>query len=105
MNIDTAAAAIGSELVMKETNTRPDQRRRRKAYLRRIISVVKDTPCHDCGIKSTTMTFDHLPEFTKKGNVNDFVRNKSRRSLLIEMAKCDVVCRKCHDIRERKRGR
>ena len=83
-----------------------ERARRRKAYLRRIIAVVKDTPCADCSEKYTTqlMTFDHLPEFEKKANINVFVSNKSRRGLFLEMAKCDVVCRPCHDIREEKRG-
>lgn len=79
----------------------------RRAYLRTIINAVKSSGCSDCGNKTNTdsLTFDHLPKYEKLGDINDFVRNKSRRKLLIEMAKCDVVCRDCHDKRERKRGR
>jgi len=84
-----------------------ERARRRKDYLRRIVAVVKDTPCSDCAkrLKTQQMTFDHLPEFKKRGDINDFIRAKSRRGLLREMAKCDVVCRPCHNIREMRRGR
>lgn len=84
-----------------------EKARRRKAHLRRIIAVVKDTPCADCGKRYETekMTFDHLPQYKKEGEINYFVRLKSRRRLFIEMAKCDIVCRPCHDAREINRGR
>jgi hypothetical protein len=84
-----------------------EKARRRKQQLRRIIAVIKDTPCADCAKRYETrdMTFDHLPEFKKEGDINYFVRLKSRRRLLMEIAKCDIVCRPCHDAREIKRGR
>tara|TARA_R100001244_G_scaffold15745_1_gene17530 strand:+ start:921 stop:1229 length:309 start_codon:yes stop_codon:yes gene_type:complete len=88
-------------------NTKRLASRRRRDYLRSIIATVKDTPCADCGVKLETklMTFDHLPEFEKDKNINDYIKNKSRRKLLLEMAKCDVVCRPCHDTREIGRGK
>jgi len=81
------------------------RRRRRKKYLRNIIAAVKNTRCADCAKKYPTrqMTFDHLPEYEKRADIGYFVSMKSRRALLIEMAKCAVVCRPCHDIREIKR--
>lgn len=80
---------------------------RARIYLQGIIEAVKNVGCHDCGkkFKKELMTFDHLPEFKKEGDINYFVKLRSRRRLLIEMAKCDVVCRRCHDTREKRRGR
>lgn len=88
-----------------EPSKRREKNIRKRRYLRRIIAVVKDIPCADCGgeFETPIMTFDHLPEFEKSANINKFVRLKSRRQLFIEMAKCDVVCRPCHDVREIKR--
>lgn len=82
---------------------RLSQKQRTKNYLRRIIAAVKSNGCQDCG-EQNELTFDHLPEYQKYRNVSDIVTtDRSRRKLLLEMAKCDVVCWSCHVKREKKR--
>lgn len=77
--------------------------RKKKEFYKR----AKDTPCFDCDVKESDpkkMTYDHLRD--KHFNIGsiDFKRLGWKR-LHMEIGKCDVVCRSCHDIREYLRGR
>ena len=45
------------------------------------------------------MDFDHRDPSTKIDKVCAFVFKGSKRLLLEEIAKCDVVCANCHKIR------
>jgi hypothetical protein len=57
--------------------------------------------CADCGNKSTQqlLEFDHLPGTEKSFNIGEQIGNRSRETLWAEIAKCDVVCANCHNIR------
>ena len=59
-------------------------------------------PCADCGgaFPPFVMDFDHREPKTKSFNLtNSRAMLKSREQLLVEVAKCDVVCSNCHRIR------
>jgi hypothetical protein len=45
------------------------------------------------------MQWDHLPEFVKAGNVSDFARKHSRKRVLAEIEKCELVCANFHAAR------
>lgn len=61
--------------------------------------------CVDCGYKQNHygLQFDHLPEFEKNANVAALTY-RSKKALLAEIAKCEVVCGTCHLIRSHMRG-
>jgi hypothetical protein len=72
----------------------------------RVIAVeAKNRPCADCGrsYPPYVMDFDHV-RGEKVANVSVLVAGgASRRRVLAEIAKCEVVCANCH--RERTHGR
>lgn len=69
-----------------------------------IIKAAKSRPCADCGRQypSYVMQFDHLRD--KDFSIGQRGRNRSRRLLLAEIEKCDVVCANCHAERTHQRG-
>jgi hypothetical protein len=88
--------------------TNAAQRNRNKIRIttrKEIIIQAKNVPCKDCGQRfpSCCMDFDHLPEYTKKDSIGKF-RAPTKKSLLTEIAKCEVVCSNCHRIRTKNRG-
>ena len=64
-------------------------------------SLKSNTPCADCGqtYHPAVMQWDHLPGFEKTGNVSDFARKHSRKRVLAEIEKCELVCANCHAAR------
>lgn len=86
--------------------------RNKEAYLERINArrmeiklFVRDHKasigCADCGIKDwRVLDYDHLPEFNKITPIVYAVRDGwSKKRILSEIAKCEVVCANCHRIR------
>jgi hypothetical protein len=64
----------------------------RAAYL---IEFFREHPCVDCGeTDPLVLEFDHLSD--KRFNIAKGVRDRKWRSVLDEIAKCDVVCANCH---------
>ncbi len=61
------------------------------------IRSLKDVPCADCGdeFHFAAMDFDHLPQYDKKPNLSQ-LRTYSRKQILEEVKKCEVVCSNCH---------
>lgn len=59
--------------------------------------------CADCGYKDhpEALEWDHLPGHQKLHNVGVIVRwtRTSMKTILDEMAKCEVVCANCHRVR------
>jgi hypothetical protein len=52
------------------------------------------------------MHWDHLPEAEKQGEVSILMkRTQSRRRVLEEIAKCELVCANCHAVRSFERRR
>ena len=58
-------------------------------------------PCEDCNIvwHPLVMTFDHRDRSKKFKNINA-LRVSTPEVFDRELAKCDVVCRNCHQMRE-----
>lgn len=78
-----------------------ERNRRRLARIREWMESLKNKPCVGCGNKFPTcvMEFDHV-RGTKLFNLGDmFHKGLSRKSILEEIAKCDLVCANCHRIR------
>lgn len=73
------------------------------------INAIKNLPCQDCGVKFPTecMDFDHRdPELKSFTITARYVSEstESRRRLMLEVSKCDLVCANCHRIRTKKFG-
>jgi hypothetical protein len=49
------------------------------------------------------MQFDHRPGEGKSFDVASAVRGYSRKRILAEIAKCDLVCANCHAVRTYRR--
>ena len=72
----------------------------RAAYL---IDFFRSHPCVVCGENDPlVLEFDHLGE--KEFNISKGVRDRGWHAVLMEMAKCDVVCANCHRRRTAQRG-
>jgi len=73
---------------------------------RRLVEALKDAPCMDCGGKfpPECMDFDHVRGEKLFSIAACVSGGKSQAHLLVEIAKCDLVCANCHRIRTRKRG-
>ena len=65
-----------------------------------ILKSLKSAPCLDCDktFDPIQMDFDHV-RGTKIDNISNLVHHSSRKQLLEEIAKCELVCASCHRIR------
>lgn len=75
----------------------------RSAWLR---SLKTGRPCTDCGriFAPQVMQWDHLPQFKKVGDISEAFRGRTEQEVLIEIAKCELVCTNCHTIRTFRRN-
>lgn len=66
---------------------------------KRIYREAKNKPCADCGILYPwyVMDFDHQRD--KEFNISNNFYTFGIEKLLVEIAKCDVVCSNCHRLR------
>jgi hypothetical protein len=74
-------------------------RRKRKADLRAWLAQYKaGLMCAGCGeTHPATLDFHHTDATTKERTLGDAVRAMwSRRKVLAEIAKCEVLCANCH---------
>jgi hypothetical protein len=76
----------------KANRSRPLQ----KARLRTLLDKLKDAPCTDCGqsYPPCAMDFDHV-RGDKMFNLGEGLK-KGKNQLLVEAAKCELVCANCH---------
>lgn len=80
-------------------------RERQTSRNREIVRSLKErSSCVDCGTKED-LTFDHRPGTVKIDTVSNMLTKVSPSKLRREIAKCDIVCRTCHNVRENVRGR
>jgi hypothetical protein len=83
------------------------KRRRWRELVQWHNELKESMPCADCGafFHHAAMTWDHLPGEEKVTEVSQ-LRRISRRAVLAEIAKCELVCANCHAVRsfERRRG-
>ena len=80
-----------------------EQERIRRRMLRAFLEELKSKPCMDCRglFPPECMDFDHV-RGTKRYNVGA-VAHVSKRIILEEVEKCDLICSNCHRIRTRGR--
>ena len=87
---------------------RIEQKRRYHAELVEWYRRLKDAPCSDCGgrFHHAAMAWDHREPATNSSDVSSMIgRTHSRRQIVDEIAKCDLVCANCHAVRTfRRRG-
>lgn len=74
---------------------------RNQEYVR---SLKERSECADCGTKEN-LTFDHLPGFYKIDTISNLIHITSLAKIKREIAKCRIVCLRCHRYRENLRGR
>lgn len=88
----------------KEKARLKQQRSDNTVLFREIIREAKSVPCMDCEqtYPYYVMDFDHREGVDKIYNIGRMGR-RSKKALLAEIAKCDVVCANCH--RERTHAR
>lgn len=69
-----------------------------------LLDAMKSRPCMDCkgSFEAVCMDFDHRPDEVKLFNISSNITARMDR-LLVEVAKCDIVCSNCHRIRTRDR--
>jgi hypothetical protein len=73
----------------------------RRKELRKWYDGLKDRPCTDCGgsFHPAAMHWDHLPGFEKVANLSRLKHLGSKRKILEEIKKCELVCANCHAVR------
>ena len=66
-----------------------------------LLSLKAGRPCTDCGrvYPPQVMQWDHVPGFDKLGDVSAVCWGRPREEVLAEIAKCELVCANCHNIR------
>jgi len=82
--------------------------RRRQGATTAFLRELRDVPCRDCGGRFAPhqMDFDHRDQATKSFTLcAGRAALKSREQILVEVAKCDVVCANCHRLRSRRQHR
>ena len=68
-----------------------------------LLDFFAENPCLDCGEKDPiVLEFDHLGD--KDFNIAKGIRDRNWKTVLAEIAKCDVVCANCHRRRTARRG-
>ena len=84
------------------------QAKRRKDAVRasnyqQLIQFLSEHPCVDCGESDVlVLEFDHVAE--KSFPIAQALRDRFWSDILVEIAKCDVVCANCHRRRTGQRG-
>lgn len=82
---------------MARSESVKQQRSQRVEYAKNLRAT---TPCTDCGIQYPyyVMEFDHV-RGEKVANVMLIAGIGSWKTLLLEIAKCEIVCGNCHSVR------
>jgi hypothetical protein len=81
---------------------RQAQNKRRQAeFMAWYISHKAGRPCADCRqeFHPAAMQWDHLPGVEKTADLAFLAKRGSRRRVLEEIAKCELVCANCHSVR------
>ena len=82
-----------------------DRNKRRIAEFRKIIAEAKGNTCKDCKREyhQCQLDFDHTGD-DKNFTIAHLGEIHSKKALLEEIAKCEVVCASCHRLRTYNRG-
>lgn len=77
------------------------QARRRDNHAK-MIEFLSQQQCADCGFSHIlVLEFDHLKD--KRANISRMLCTYPWATILLEIEKCDIVCRNCHAIRTHQR--
>lgn len=89
----------------KNIGTYQSRAARRRFEARRLIEDMKSRPCADCGgtFHYCQMDFDHRDPSQKKKPISR-LHQAGMKTLLEEIAKCDLVCANCHRDRTQKQA-
>ena len=73
----------------------------KRAYWRthtELLAKLRDVPCMDCGQRFPfyVMQFDHRDPSEKRYTVSQMISRAGTKTILAEVAKCDIVCANCH---------
>ena len=74
---------------------------RKRAYWRgqaRMLDRLRSRPCSDCGgmFAPCAMDFDHRDAAAKRYTISRMIGRAGTRTIIAEIAKCDIVCANCH---------
>jgi|SRR5665213_1631270 len=77
---------------------------KQRAEMKALVEDAKDRPCVDCGVKYPpwVMQFDHV-RGVKEFNLAEGRNIGSKRRVLAEIEKCEIVCANCHSERTHNR--
>ena len=84
-----------------------NNKEQKKAYKKRLIErnrlfireYLQQHSCKDCNHNDwRVLEFDHLPEYKKYNDISELISLSTDR-LKNEIAKCEVVCANCHNLR------
>ena len=78
------------------------KKRYRAEILKWYRGLKQDKPCADCGgvFHYSAMEWDHRPGTAKVALISSLVvKTHSKRRVLDEITKCDLVCANCHAVR------
>jgi L-lysine 2,3-aminomutase len=94
--------------LVQQAPGRSERVEEKRAYWRRqaaLLDSLRDVPCADCGnhFPPCSMDFDHRDPSTKRSNVPAMIGRAGDARILVEVAKCDIVCANCHRARTVKR--
>jgi hypothetical protein len=80
---------------------RAQNERRQAEFLVWYTSLKAGKPCADCGrtFHPVAMHWHHLPGTRKKASLGDLAKRGSRKRVLEEIAKCELICANCHAVR------
>ena len=90
----------------KEVKYASQQRHRDRNHIA-LWNLLLTSECVDCGYKDPrVLEFDHLPQYQKSFSIANAVSGSTRSWSAIqkEIAKCEIVCSNCHQIRTMERG-
>lgn len=72
------------------------QQRKRSNHLA-MRTYLAEHPCVDCGeTDPVVLEFDHIDRTTKTASVSELLHTQSMERVLLEVAKCQVLCANCH---------
>jgi hypothetical protein len=89
-----------------DRSTRPTLKTRILEKAERVSAIKVAAGCVDCGYKdhAVALDFDHLPGCDKVANISKLVKNDTDWDTIAEeIAKCVVVCARCHRVRTHER--
>lgn len=104
-NPEKSREALRSWQKRNREKTREYQRKRGRQQREFIRSLKEGKPCMDCGgvFHFSAMDFDHVrgEKILEVG----YMASHSRKRILAEIAKCELICANCHRVRTWKRRR